>query len=51
MTNFSLNSKNPTFDLFLADFPIFGDKKCFPEKSDIHNLTRFSSTTAKFRET
>ena len=41
--------------LFLAYFwsisPIFGGRKCFPRKSDMHNLIRFSSTMSKFRET
>ena len=35
MTKFFFKFKNPTFVLFLAHFPIFGDKKMFSQKSGI----------------
>ena len=47
----SLISKNPIFCLLWPIFPIFGGKKSFPKKSGTYNLTRFSSTMQKFRET
>ena len=46
MINFYFKSKNTTFGLFLAHFPFFfffEDKKCFPKKTGMHNLIRFSS--------
>ena len=32
MTKLHLNSKNPTFDLFLAHFPYFWEQKLFSQK-------------------
>ena len=45
MTKFFFTLKKPYFWLIFGPLPLFlGAKKCFPKKSGMHNLIRFSST-------
>ena len=46
-----LNSKTLFLTHFWPTSPILGGKKCFPKKSGMHNLIRFSSFMQKFWET
>ena len=46
-----LNSKTLFLTYFWPTSPILGGKKCFPKKSGMHNLIRFSITMPKFKET